>query len=514
MAGEYKKQNLTIIIPTLGKNIDGIKQLIRAVKQESSQVKIIVVWDNINNIPKILNDIFQKLSIELIIHGKNRGLSAARNSGVTNCQTQLGMFIDDDILPKPGLILNVIAFHNENIATNDMLIGKVTWQGGKEESTLTNWYECRGNWTALTNSQHMQKMSNFMGGFTSFKLAAFQALTFDESFNKYGCEDTEFGYRFFSQGGQLYFIDGIVGIHEKALSVDVYCRQHIAAGYSKALLTTKHPDLAFKIDYFYQAVNLNRSPISLEQIQNQVSLLLNNQNNADAISSIFDVNMSFLTELSMAKGFIEYFKDHCPHFRESFLQWPEFPSKESFIRKATRVKDIPYFLFIKAMSETDTHLKIQLLKLCASQQENYAAPLIELVHIDREEWLPSLRAFLLKREAYLDLTTKNMIKQIISNHSTVDFSSMSARDKYLYMMKEEDNLSILEMTSICQTIICLDVTFVSAYIMLAKIALKGKTMEVARMNLNLAEYFSKRRPLSERLQHEGNISALTTELDK
>ena len=46
---------------------------------------------------------------QVIEHAENRGLSAARNTGVDHCHTPLAMFVDDDIVPQSGIVAQLLA---------------------------------------------------------------------------------------------------------------------------------------------------------------------------------------------------------------------------------------------------------------------------------------------------------------------------------------------------------------------------------------------------------------------
>ena len=124
----YVEKDLSIIIPTYGSNEQGLNNLIQAIREDSTNVKIVVVWDNVDHISVEQQSFFLLNNITVAVHGENKGRAAARNTGISYCTTLLGMFIDDDIVPLNSIISKVIDFHNNNLSEFDMVIGKVTWQ--------------------------------------------------------------------------------------------------------------------------------------------------------------------------------------------------------------------------------------------------------------------------------------------------------------------------------------------------------------------------------------------------
>lgn len=139
--------------------------------------------------------------VEVVEHDRNRGLSAARNTGARNLPSALGMFIDDDIIPCEGFAEEVIRFHNQHPDPDTMLMGCVSRAHHALCQPADRMVRDPGQPRLQPHATAGQPLSNFMGGFTSFKASALADIGFDEGFTRYGCEDVEFGYRFFRRGG-------------------------------------------------------------------------------------------------------------------------------------------------------------------------------------------------------------------------------------------------------------------------------------------------------------------------
>lgn len=303
----YTFKDLTVIIPTIGRDITLLEKVLESVQAEQTGIDIIVVWDGFTApTPELKARLSAQKNLSLVVHSQNRGLSAARNTGVTHLTTPLGMFIDDDIIPQKHFIQPVLDFHNSNPGQYQAVMGKVTWEGGAFESPLTRWYEEAGGWSIFHTTADGARFSVFMGGFTSFKADALRAIKFEEKFKKYGCEDIEFGVRFFGSGGELIYKPDVVGIHLKPLTVESYTAEMRAAGYSRALLSILQPDDYFDFSYFKLALGQQYDEAYFSHFVQFLNTLQSQSGNRDEYHTL--VNM--LSNNAMAEGYRRYFSTH------------------------------------------------------------------------------------------------------------------------------------------------------------------------------------------------------------
>ena len=494
---EFRCTDLTIIIPTIGGDLQVLSQVIRAIKADAAQVNVLVVWDGRQTLAtQARNQMLQDGAAQVIEHSENRGLSAARNTGVDHCHTPLAMFVDDDIVPQSGMVAQLLAFHNTHPAPLQAVMGKVTWQGTPFANRMTRWNESKGNWNVFSTTVSGARFSNFMGGFTSFKTAAFRALRFDESFKKYGCEDTEFGLRFFGRGGELVFISEIVGLHHKAVTAASYCREHMAAGYSKALLATLQPDDCFQVGYFRSALSRQYPTAFFEGVCAAADAL-----NADADASddteLADL-MAMLTSCAMLSGYASYFREHYPQF-----DGLDFRSSDDAINIDLLAAFPPLALEFARIQRQNidsfswlTHLQQQMPHYFALYQLAWQMTK-DLSIIDRFEQQAGAKSF--------SVAVRRAIAQIRDPSAVQQTQGLTARELYKNLLALPDS-STAEINHLATAIVQQDPTYVGAYIKLAQ-SLHHDT-DLRHIFCAIAKYFAGFRPRVEQREHLAKIEIL------
>lgn len=144
---------------------------------------------------------------------QNAGPAAARNRGVQAARGELIVFVDDDIIPVPGLIAAHVAAH-ESLGDDVVSIGPMLTPLDVELSPWVSWEQ------RMLEKQYDQVRSGV------FKVSARQFYTanaavrrhhliaaggFDESFRR--AEDVELAYRLSERGLEFTFVEDAVGYH-------------------------------------------------------------------------------------------------------------------------------------------------------------------------------------------------------------------------------------------------------------------------------------------------------------
>jgi hypothetical protein len=498
----YTKADLTAIIPTLGRDLPLLAAVAGRIDAEGLALRI--VWDGRT---VLSDDIRTRLlgmarRVEVVAHTHNRGLSAARNTGARGLESTLGMFIDDDIIPCEGFAEEVIRFHNQHPDPDTMLMGCVSWRTTPYASPLTEWFETQGNWSVFHTATAGQPLSNFMGGFTSFKASALADIGFDEGFTRYGCEDVEFGYRFFRRGGCLIYWPKVHGAHHKPLDLATYCRDHRGAGHSRGILLGLHPDIAFDFNLIARAI-LHRLPdAQIAELMHSAEHVLQPRHAPHCTQEIHAL-MQTLTDQAILAGLAECL---C-------LSWPGFaalpgePDRDTLIHA---VDDFAPFLLLHARQSSDPAERDALLQRASALMPHYAAP-----HLQRLAWNPedacarqALRDYLAHRRPALDLRTERSILQALGERieQSARLETLSARDLFFRMedaARQDDTAAVARLAEI---ILDKDASYVGAYIAWAKTLPAHTAMR--RLLLRLADHFVNSRPAHEQVQRRAEIQAL------
>lgn len=292
---QYQTSDLTVIIPTIKSRKRLLEKLIKHL-QKTKISNIIIVWD-CGSTPPNLKHTFKNLTI--VSHTKNRGLSAARNSGLNRLETKLGMFIDDDIIPDFNFVDKIVSFHNRHPEKMTTTLSQVTWRDTEFENAITTWFEEFGNWSMFSTTHPGSIMPIFSGGFTSFKRDGFISIRFNEKFTRYGCEDIEFGQRFFKLGGKQVYLPELQGLHYKKLTISSFSQDCIGSGYSNYVYFKLWPNDHQCIGTMKASFSTNMSIDDCKDSIVKISQFERNSINSDVIAPV----ISYISNVSGVTGF-------------------------------------------------------------------------------------------------------------------------------------------------------------------------------------------------------------------
>jgi glycosyltransferase involved in cell wall biosynthesis len=213
---------VSLIIPTYNREEFLVDTLKCAFDQDFDDYEIIVV----DQTPKHKQETISFLNenhhrfIHLILTIPS--LTKARNTGVKESHGEIIIMVDDDTLFDKNFIKEHWIAHQNG---HDVISGRV--DDGKPKIAhqpvwLDQWFRFKGSENCMLNG-----ITNKLAGCNgSFKRIIFDALGgFDENFCGTSiCEDTDFGYRAYKAGFDVYFIVSAPVIHRKAIEGGVQNR--------------------------------------------------------------------------------------------------------------------------------------------------------------------------------------------------------------------------------------------------------------------------------------------------
>ncbi len=207
----------SIIIPTIGRA--ELKEVLNAlIAQENfdpADLEVLVIFDGVGN--EIFQENEEKFpSFKFLMTGKKIFAGGARNLGLDNAQGEIIVFLGDDIIPDKNFLAETQKFHLENPETNIATIGKVVLPEELKNDEFQNWAHANVQFRRTKT----QSWRNFQTANSSIKREFIGTERFDENFQNWGFEDSEFWFRLEEKNGILIFSVNTKVTHDHFLTLE------------------------------------------------------------------------------------------------------------------------------------------------------------------------------------------------------------------------------------------------------------------------------------------------------
>ena len=183
--------------------VAGIGEARRQLAESGSPGEVVLVVDHSPELYERARGFFVGDDMRLLENSRTRGLSGARNSGVTGTDADVYVFLDDDAVPEPGWLAGLVApFDDPSVAITG---GAATprWPDGGRPSMLPAAEGDHGEFDWVVGCTYagqprvLSPVRNVMGCSMAMRAEVFDtAGLFGEDLGRigtipYGCEETE-----------------------------------------------------------------------------------------------------------------------------------------------------------------------------------------------------------------------------------------------------------------------------------------------------------------------------------
>jgi glycosyltransferase involved in cell wall biosynthesis len=190
---------LSVVVPVQGRRPLLEQTLKSLARQEGAPSHEVVVVDDEPD-PELsgwIRGLGLPLDVVVVHHPRNRGRSAARNSGIARARGEVIVFLDADMRVSPDFLAAHDAAHVEE---NSVALGTIVTALELPRTAHVAYTDTRGVHKVRPGRPIPARY--FMTGNSSVAAPLLaRAGGFDEEFSEYGGEDTEMGYRLASLGG-------------------------------------------------------------------------------------------------------------------------------------------------------------------------------------------------------------------------------------------------------------------------------------------------------------------------
>jgi len=239
---------VSVIIPTY--NVEHtIGNLLASLFNQSfskEKTEIIVVDDcSTDNTLDILTNLKHDHNFSVFSHESNKGLAAARNTGIKNALGKILIFIDSDMVVGDHYIENHVNFHN-NRQVAGVVGGIVPAETLKRDKYQKYLYRAKRGAKKYTPESSLP-YNVFLFNNSSIKREVIDECgMFDEAINVYGGEDTEFAYRIHQQYPVGLFCSySLNAVHDHYRSLSSALNNlHEFAKINIPYLVQKHPGMS------------------------------------------------------------------------------------------------------------------------------------------------------------------------------------------------------------------------------------------------------------------------------
>ena len=242
--------NVSVIIATYNR-VDIVIELLKRWEdvKKASKYSFELIFSDDGSTDETIEVLKQNRELDIkILENKHSGASGARNTAISECIGEIILFTGDDIFPA----LDFVDKHYESYLKNGedyATLGKLIWPDDINLSYLMHHITDVGYEQFSFPNLPAYSVVDFRHFYTSNISISQKKLLeldkfFDMTFDKYGFEDIELGYRLFKNGVKIFYNPDIIGEHYHIYNkVKKFCKRQKSAGETLITFYELHPEI-------------------------------------------------------------------------------------------------------------------------------------------------------------------------------------------------------------------------------------------------------------------------------
>jgi GT2 family glycosyltransferase len=238
---------ITVVIPTLGTrpSLGRVLDRLDGEAERGTDFETVVVGSGavvpLEQVRRLAGD--RRFPVQ-VLDRDGSGVSSARNAGWRAAGTRLVLFLDDDVLPSPGLLAQHLSWHRDAPASEVGVLGHVRWAPEVRVTPFMRWLEHGVQFDYVNIRGTDAGWGRFYTANISLKRAILERVGgFDEEELPFMYEDLDLGYRLNHLGFRLLYNRRAVGDHLHVTDLDEWRRRVRLIAPAERRFVSLHPDV-------------------------------------------------------------------------------------------------------------------------------------------------------------------------------------------------------------------------------------------------------------------------------
>lgn len=240
---------LSVILTTYNRPKLLEKTLVGFANQTASKedFEIIVVDDGSQPpVKRIAEEFCDRINV-VYLRQENKGLAAARNTGIKAAKGQIVLFSDDDDVPAPDLIAEHLRSHQEHPDERIAVLGHLDWHSDLQVTPLMHYItHVGGEYFGYDKLQDGQfyNVWKWWGGLISAKRSLLKSVEgpFDSRL-RFGYEDTELVCRLWDKDIKILYNAQAKSFILRPVDFEGFCRRRYMQGQALYRVASAHPEI-------------------------------------------------------------------------------------------------------------------------------------------------------------------------------------------------------------------------------------------------------------------------------